>query len=108
VREICTEPDQLCVVFVDQEAHLGSLDPEGRGLEGHQELHRAWVDHIGGELGIVTAHGEAVVEFLALESDFLAVPAAPDREQRKREWHRDRRQDLGVIFGDRAGAALAI
>jgi hypothetical protein len=66
------------------------------------------VDHIGGELGIVSAHREAVVEFLALESDFLAAPAAPDRVQRKREWHRDRGQDLGVIFGDCAGAAIAI
>jgi hypothetical protein len=95
-------------VFVDQEAHLGSLDSKSRRLEGHQELHRAWVDHIGGELGIIGAHGEAIVEFLALESHLLATPAAPDREQRKREWHRDRGQDLGVIFGDRAGVAVAI
>ena len=77
------KPITLVSCLLTSEAHHVAFDPKGRRVGGRQELHRAWMDHVGGELGIVGAHGKAFVEFLAFKADLLATPAAAHREQGK-------------------------
>src|SRR5215217_1276962 len=63
MRKVGTETDQLRVMFVDRETHPAVLDSKARRLHRHQELHRSRMDYFRCEFGIVSAHGETIIEF---------------------------------------------
>ena len=67
-------------MFVDRETHVITIDAKAWRLHPREELHGERMDHVRCELGIIGAHGEAVIELLALEANLLAAPTAAHRE----------------------------